>query len=81
MECPICLDPLKNKTKIITKCNHTFCIECFFNLYEPVCPLCRKNLKDSLTSKPLAVILKNNKNEKPKSTVNIYNDIDFPPLG
>tara|TARA_B110000971_G_C20019870_1_gene505784 strand:+ start:1955 stop:2179 length:225 start_codon:yes stop_codon:yes gene_type:complete len=42
MDCPICLDETKNKFKIITPCEHTFCLDCFIKIKKNICPMCRK---------------------------------------
>ena len=45
-KCPICLD---EDSKLITDCNHQFCVECLNNLNNKnmdfKCPLCRKDIE------------------------------------
>ena len=46
MECPICLNIIKDQKSSTTECNHTFCTVCLlkaFNANES-CPICRQNL-------------------------------------
>lgn len=43
MACNICLKEYKNIIRIITTCNHTFCLDCLSKLNK--CPYCRKDLK------------------------------------
>ena len=81
-ECPICLDKFNNiSIKLTTPCNHEYCLKCFMDFYDTKCPLCRKELKNNLPDKMLDIILKNTKNERPNKGLNIYNRMDFPPLG
>lgn len=81
-ECPVCLEEFnKNTFKILTPCNHLYCLNCFINLYDTRCPLCRMNFKDKLPNKMIDLIQKNTKNEVPNNVLNIHNRIDFPPLG
>lgn len=81
MECPICLEVLKNKFICKTPCGHDFCLKCILNLNEFKCPICRQLFTNSLPDKLLPV-LENNMNGTPRtnSSVNRYNEIDFPPL-
>ena len=49
IECPICYNTYyKNETETVTtKCNHTFCNNCFIKLKifkSTKCPLCRRNI-------------------------------------
>ena len=82
IECPICLNTLKNKFKITTPCNHQFCLDCFLTIYSINCPICRSDFKNNLNDKVLSILLKNSKKEKPKNNIiNIHNHIEFPPLG
>ena len=78
--CPICLENIKNKLFITTICKHKYCLECFLDLYDTRCPMCRKDLKDVIPNKLLNILLKNNKNNKTTRNMNIFNEIDFPPL-
>jgi len=43
-ECPICYEPMKIKTIVITKCYHMFCDECIIRHHEnnEKCPICRR---------------------------------------
>ena len=52
-KCPICLDELESETKE-TSCGHTFHNYCLDKWLETKnsCPLCRKNLKQKVTSVP-----------------------------
>ena len=78
--CAICLEEYKNKLTIKTICNHEFCLNCFVDLYDTRCPMCRKELKDYLPDKILNILLKNCSKEKTTRNLNIFNEIDFPPL-
>jgi hypothetical protein len=44
MNCPICLDNIKDKITII--CNHNFCYQCLNEWFENhnTCPICRQEL-------------------------------------
>ena len=46
-ECPICYDKLNNYNTIRTKCNHSFCKECFSKLitHSDKCPYCRTQMR------------------------------------
>jgi len=50
MECCICYCKLKKENLAITKCKHTYCLECILkhysssNPYSHVCPMCRTSL-------------------------------------
>ena len=50
-ECPICLEGIHNKFKIMTPCEHVYCLKCFMDFYETKCPLCRRELKDKIQTK------------------------------
>ena len=79
--CPICLDNIdNNKLYITTPCNHKYCIDCFLDLYDTRCPMCRKELKDIIPSKLLSIFLKNSGKSGLIRSVNIFNELDFPPL-
>ena len=46
-QCPICLDNCDaTKGKVTTKCNHSFCLDCFMTnvMHSSVCPLCRTEI-------------------------------------
>jgi len=51
MSCPICYNPLHDNEKVVTKCNHEFCLPCFINhitinkSYSENCAICRIPLK------------------------------------
>ena len=49
LECPICLESLKQKNIHITKCKHVFHRKCIneWTSKRPYCPLCRKKLTRS----------------------------------
>ena len=80
-ECPICLNNMVNLFTITTPCNHLFCINCFLDLRNIICPLCREDFKKNIPNKLLNILLKNNKKDQPiQNTINIHNSIDFPPL-
>ena len=38
-ECPICLEDLKGLFKIVTPCNHTYCLNCFLDLLDKNAPI------------------------------------------
>ena len=79
--CPICLDSLKDKFKITTPCNHTYCLQCLLTLYEFNCPYCRYDYKSKMPEKISNIILQNSKKEPIKNgTINIFNQNEFPPL-
>ena len=50
MSCPICYNPLNENEKVVTKCNHEFCLPCFINQisinksYSEMCAICRTPL-------------------------------------
>ena len=45
-ECPICLDLINNKSKIIKlNCNHTFHVDCVKKIRSNQCPLCRSEIE------------------------------------
>lgn len=46
LECPVCLENLKNKQLISTICGHVFCKPCADNVIKTTkaCPTCRKKL-------------------------------------
>lgn len=69
-ECPICLIELENKFSVNTPCNHIICLECFVNLINNECPLCRKLFR----KKPVSII-----KQKFKDDFKL-NENDFPPL-
>ena len=69
-ECPICLNELNNKFSVNTPCNHILCLECFVQLKNLECPICRSNFH----KRPVKSIA-----QKFKSEFKI-NDKDFPPL-
>ena len=46
-ECPICLEPLNIKSKIIKlNCNHTFHVDCVKKIRSNQCPLCLAEFKN-----------------------------------
>ncbi len=73
LECPICLDSLKNTFIITTPCNHSFCMLCFIKMDNDTCPMCRKPFiyKKNVTAKDISIKFK---------AKNIINEYDFPPL-
>ncbi len=57
-DCAICYNELTNNNSIMTNCNHIFCIDCLYRLFDigkiscynhPKCPLCRTRI-DSLVT-------------------------------
>ena len=74
-ECPICFNELSSKLSINTPCSHIICLECFINLKNMECPICRTSFnKNNFTkSKFKSIALKY------KSEFKI-NSQDFPPL-
>ena len=47
IECPICLNNIKNTDICITNCNHQFCYDCLKKWLEKkkdTCPNCRQNI-------------------------------------
>ena len=47
-ECCICFESKKNKSQVITNCNHNFCLFCLLQHLKKSndCPCCRKNILD-----------------------------------
>ena len=47
-ECCICFESKKNKSQVITNCNHNFCLFCLLQHLNKSndCPCCRKNILD-----------------------------------
>lgn len=49
-ECPVCLDDMKNKNTLITRCKHEYCICCILDIvflpemHKRLCPMCRAQL-------------------------------------
>ena len=70
-ECPICFIELNNIFSVNTPCKHTLCLECFVQLKDNTCPICRGKLKLKHVS---AIKQKFKDNFK-------LNNVDFPPLG
>ena len=70
MECCVCLEPLDKMIKVVTPCKHELCIKCFIELIDPLCPLCRNNLKPYI---PHALV-------KTTKAFNIDDPDDFPTL-
>ena len=81
MECPICLEDLKNKCVLKTRCNHSFCLDCFINFTNTICPLCRYDYEKHLPTKLISLIHNSNQTQPLSNTPNINNPNDFPPLG
>ena len=47
IECPICMEPIKEGDRAMTYCGHFFCFNCIqhvYNNYNHSCPMCRENL-------------------------------------
>ena len=57
LECPICLDSLKNTFMITTPCNHSFCMQCFIKIDNDTCPMCRKPLFTKKMSQQKILVL------------------------
>ena len=70
-ECPICFIELDNIFSVNTPCKHTLCLECFVQLQDNTCPICRGRLKRTHVS-----AIKQKYKEEFK-----LNNVDFPPLG
>jgi hypothetical protein len=61
-QCPICLEEIDGKNRIITNCNHKVCISCFENYLtsiqttvlekKPSCCLCRTNITSLIFTSP-----------------------------
>lgn len=48
MECPVCLEPLAGRIRVLLPCDHTLCVRCLLRLRPPRCPLCRADLAEYL---------------------------------
>ncbi len=62
-DCPICLESLEGKSKCVTRCGHTFCMECMtINLTtrSNACPLCRGDVIDESVVKSTESYMSNN---------------------
>ena len=54
-QCPICMESFKtNDGKVVTKCSHTFCLDCFMknSLRSTKCPMCREIVSDNKMELP-----------------------------
>lgn len=84
MECPICFENFENSFIVKIPCKHVFCLNCILNFINFECPLCRKSMLNKIPEKLLNIIKNNSKYEKSiknYDSLNIFNIIDFPPLG
>lgn len=82
MECAICFEDMTKEFRVITPCNHEICFKCLLRLYELKCPLCRENFRSKIPASLMPVFLQNARLERSRTgSLNIYNTIDFPPLG
>lgn len=81
--CPICLDTIKDKNYVITKCNHKFCFSCLSTCcnINNKCPLCREEIKE-FKQKNLPVfknenLLNNMLDSFGNPLYNLFNHIDI----
>jgi hypothetical protein len=55
-ECCVCLE----KSEDTLKCKHTICVDCTKQLYNPICPLCRRDLEGPTITKEVLDSIKEN---------------------
>lgn len=75
-ECMVCLD---TEWLTETKCKHIICIECLFKLEKDECPMCRREIKETLP-KSLQCYLYFAPKPIKKSTLDFTDLDEFPPL-
>jgi hypothetical protein len=56
-ECCVCME----KSEDTLKCKHTICVDCTKQLYNPICPLCRRNLEGPTITKEILNTIEENK--------------------
>ena len=48
-ECPVCMESIGKINNCVSKCGHSFCLECLLKSYKKKnsCPLCREPLEEN----------------------------------